>query len=438
MSGALQAVYQNLRSFGGGGWLTTSVGAALTDAYLGAITSDSAKKTYVAGGIIGPASTRQFNVLRYTTTGTVDLNISLSSAAGDIQFSGYDGINVDTSGNIYAFIANSGNSKIQIAKWNSSGTLQFQSRTGASAASALYPFQSIIDSSGNIYVAPYFYYFGGGCCCLSYFSPAIIKYNSSGAIVWSNYYFYNSNGSYSEGIALDGSGNLWTVGTNIIVKANSSGTATIIKTSSNSQFFKIAIDSSSNIYLYGKENFGNNSTLHSLSSTATINWSRKFVIGTTIGTTGTVTTDSSGNIYYVINVPTTGSPTGAVILKYNSSGTLQWQRQLTTGTTSSTPLVSQDITIVNNQVNITGYVIATVGGKNSGFTISVPTDGSGTGTIVNNGTSYVYAVASGTDSAGAAVTFTTQTNSTTNMSASNVTTTHTALTNQLTNTTTTF
>jgi hypothetical protein len=437
MSGALQAVYQNLRSFGGGGWLTIS--SATPAVFLGAITKDSANKTYVVGSINGPSSTRQFNIVRFTTTGTADLNVSLTSSTGGFGFTGYDGISVDTSGNVYAFMSSNATNAIQMVKWNSSGTVQFQNRTSTSSATEIYPFQSAIDSSGNVYLTPYFYYATGGCCGVTYFSPAIIKYNSSGAIVWSNYYYYTTNPSYSEGIALDGSGNVWVVGTNIIVKTNSSGTATIIKTSGNSRFYKIAIDSSSNVYIAGKENTGTNSTLHSVSSTATINWSRKFVIGTTMdNSTTNVTTDSSGNIYYVINVATTASPTGIVILKYNSSGTLQWQRQLTTGLTSSTPLVSQDITIVNNQVNITGYGVQTIGGAYIGFTISVPTDGSGTGTIVVGGISYVYAVSSGTDSAGAAVTLTTQTNSTTALGASNTATTHSSLTNQLTNTTTTF
>ena len=431
MSGILQTLFQNLRSFiTGTGWLNSSTGTG-TNFYFARIASDSANKTYSVGLIDGPGTTRQLTVSRFTTTGTTDLNVSLTGTSYPFNYSGYGGISVDSSGNIYAILVKDSTTSPELTKWNSSGTLQFQKYTTSSTATQLAPFQSISDASSNVYVAIYWYNL---VCCVSSFSPAIIKYDSSGAVVWSYYYYSNSPGYYSTGIASDSSGNLWLVGPGNFVKTNSSGIATIIKTSG-TNFYKVAIDSSNNIYMIGNEGTTGNITLYSVSSTGTITWGRKFVIGSSMNNQ-IITTDSSGNIYCVFYATNASSTTDTVILKYNSSGTLQWQRKLSTGTTSATPMICTDATVVNNNINIVGY--KTLAGINTGFAISVPTNGALTGTIVVGGISYVYAVASGTDSAAATVTLTTQSNSSTSMSATNTTTSYSTLTNQLTNTVTTF
>jgi len=168
----------------------------------------------------------------------------------------------------------------------------------------------------------------------------------------------------------------------------------------------------------------NNLATFSVSSTGTITWARKFVLGTSAGARN-IAVDSSGNIYVVCVFSASGAPVYSAILKYNSSGTLQWQRTLKgPGNSNSYGLYAQDITTANGNVIITGYQ-NTTGVSNAwyGFTFSVPTDGSLTGTIVNGGNSYVYAAGTGTESAGQTVTITTVSNSTTTLSASNATTT---------------
>jgi hypothetical protein len=432
MSGILQAIFQNLRSFGGG-WFNSSTGGIRS--YQGAVTKDSAGKIYSIGLIEDVSSNRKLTVSRFTSTGTADLNVSIggtNAVAGD-----YYGLTVDTSNNIYAMIAGGGGAGIQLAKYNSSGTLQFQLLT-TSSVRTIRPNQAIIDGSNNIFVAAYAEL--AGCYCSTY-NLALIKYTTSGTVSWAYYY---TAGAVANGVAYDSSGNLWVVGeqSNLgkFVKVNSSGTATLSRNSSNTAFKGIAIDSSDNIYMVGTESgSSNNLATFSVSSTGTITWARKFVLGTSAGARN-IAVDSSGNIYVVCVFSASGAPVYSAILKYNSSGTLQWQRTLKgPGNSNSYGLYAQDITTANGNVIITGYQ-NTTGVSNAwyGFTFSVPTDGSLTGTIVNGGNSYVYAAGTGTESAGQTVTITTVSNSTTTLSASNATTTLTSSSNQLTNTVTTF
>jgi len=433
MSGILQTLFQNLRSFiTGTGFLVKSAGG--TSSVLYRVASDSANKTYAVGLII-TASTTKLTVSRFTTTGTADLNIALTGPpAFPIANTDAFAISVDSSGNIYTYSGNGSaafSSGIRSAKYNSSGTLQYQNNTTTNATAGR-PVSSAIDSSGNTFVA---LYFNVTCCCIGLFSPAIIKYDSSGSVIWGNYYSLSAVGYDSSDIAIDTSGNIWSVGVNNFVRVNSSGTATLFRTSS-TLFSGIVIDSSNNIYMTGKESSGQNAILCNVSSAGVINWQRKIVLGTTMAQQRAIDVDSSGNVYYAAMVTTTGSPGSTIILKYNSSGTLQWQRTLTVGTTSSTNTLAYDLKVVNNNFSIVGT--ANSGSGIHGFVFNAPTNGALTGTIVNGGANYVYAISSGTESAGTIATLTTQANSTTSVSASNSTTTLTAESTQLTNTLTTF
>ena len=433
MSGALQAVFQNLRSFLSiFGWFNSSTGGIRS--YQGAVTKDSAGKIYSIGLIEDVSNNRKLTVSRFTSTGTADLNVSIGgtyAVAND-----WYGVTVDSSNNIYAFTQGGSGNGIQLAKYNSSGTLQAQLLT-TSSVRTIKPSQAIIDGSNNIFVAAYAELAG---CYGNTYNLALIKYTTSGTVSWAYYY---TDGAIAFGVAYDSSGNLWVVGQQTLgkfVKVNSSGTATLTRSSSNTTFSGIAIDSSDNIYMVGTESgSSNNVATFSVSSAGAINWARKFVLGTLSGQKN-IAVDSSGNIYVVCVFSASGAPVYSAILKYNSSGTLQWQRTLKgPGNSLNYYVYARAITVVGNNLVITGDQ-NTTGVSNAwyGFTVSVPTDGSLTGTIVNGGNSYVYAVGTGTESAGQTVTITTVSNSTTTLSASNATTTLTSYTNQLTNTVTTF
>jgi uncharacterized delta-60 repeat protein len=86
---------------------------------------------------------------------------------------------------------------------------------------------------------------------------------------------------------------------------------------------------------YGKTTTGGSAVAKLDSDMTTILWQRDLIAGTTV-TLSDIKVDSQDNVYIVgYTDGTTNASNNAVILKYNSSGVLQWQRQLGTDTTST-------------------------------------------------------------------------------------------------------
>ena len=163
------------------------------------------------------------------------------------------------------------------------------------------------DSSGNVYVTGYT---GGG---LDGNSSAgsndlfVVKYNSSGTKQWTQQ-LGTSSYDYATGVATDSSGNVYLAGYTgggldgnssagssdlFVVKYNSSGTkqwTQQLGTSSGDYAQGVATDSSGNVYVRGNTNGGLDGN-----------------------------TSAGGSDFFVV--------------KYNSSGTKQWTKQL--GTSSS-------------------------------------------------------------------------------------------------------
>ena len=125
----------------------------------------------------------------------------LRSSATENGFS----IAVDSSGNVYVcgYSGASGTDDIQIAKYNTSGTIQWQRRLGGSGDQ--YGQSIAVDSSGNVYVCGYA---GAG----STFDFQIAKYNTSGTIQWQRRLGSSSANAFGQSIAVDSSGNVYVCG----------------------------------------------------------------------------------------------------------------------------------------------------------------------------------------------------------------------------------
>ena len=164
-------------------------------------------------------------------------------------------------------------------------------------------------------------------------------------------------------------------------KVNESGTKQWTKqlgTSSDDRGNSVTTDSSGNIYVTGSTRGGLDGNIHSgnddiflvkYNSSGTKQWTKQ--LGTSSGDWGNgVTTDSSGNIYM------TGSTEGGLdgnthfgewdifLVKYNSSGTKQWTKQL--GTSSGD--YGNDVTTDSSgNIYVTGHTIGELDGNtNSG------------------------------------------------------------------------
>lgn len=153
---------------------------------------------------------------------------------------------------------------------------------------------------------------------------------------YTNYYLYCS------GVASDSGGNIFLYGTNggdfsapLLSKYNSAGTLQWQKyfDESVSNFTidntgMIACDSSGNTYMVYFDFNGNNLNLVKVSTSGTLTWQRQIGLPTD-PLSYNITVDSSDNVLLVFDV-FSYSPlyNDVYAIKYNSSGTLQWQSDL--------------------------------------------------------------------------------------------------------------
>ena len=202
------------------------------------------------------------------------------------------------------------------------------------------------------------------------------------------------------GVTTDSSGNIYVTGKTggdldgntssggndiILVKYNSSGTKQWTKqlgTTSNDYGYGITTDSSDNIYVSGTtgggldgntDGYSNDIFLIKYNSSGTKQWTKQ--LGTTNGDYGTgVTTDSSGNIYVTgytygdLDGNTSSGNQDIFLVKYDSSGTKQWTKQL--GTTSNDQ-GSGVTTDSSGNIYVTGYTKRGLDGNTSSGNLDI-------------------------------------------------------------------
>jgi hypothetical protein len=265
-------------------------------------------------------------------------------------------IKIDGSGNIYivglAYSTGANNNENFICKINSSGTMQWIKRIYSSTYStntSVATYALDVDSSGNVY-------FGGGWPYGS--NPgnnafAVIKMNTSGTIQWQKH------------LSTAGSGN----GTTYAIKVSSDGSNIYV---------------SGNYWVSGRDEEA--AVFKMATSDGTCSWSRILNSTSYESHDGMqIAEDSSGNIYLKGRTQTPSW----LITKYNSSGTLQWQRQIT-------PLSIGGLGGV--AVSSDGLSLYVSSGNN--YIAKLPTDGSGMGTFTLSGQSITYGAGTRTDSSG--------------------------------------
>ena len=224
-----------------------SVGGTSTDIAKG-IAIDASGNVYITGYFGG---TTTFGATSKTSAGSADIFVakydpvgtawSWVLSAGGTGFDQANGIAIDASGNVYitgdfydttTFGATSktsvGGSDIFVAKYNSSGTLQWVQSDGG--ISYDYANGIAIDASGNAYITGLFSdtaTFGATSKISSGgYDILVAKYNSSGTIQWVQT-AGGTNAESGNGIAIDASGNVYMTG-------YFSGTATFGATSKTS------------------------------------------------------------------------------------------------------------------------------------------------------------------------------------------------------------
>lgn len=305
---------------------------------------------------------------------------------------------VDASGNCYlvGYLLASFSYDIFVAKYDSSGVLQWQNKI-SDGGSYDQAYGVALDSSGNVYLV-------GAHAAGAFGGVFVAKYNSSGTLQWQQSL---SGGYYDQGnaIALDSSANVYVVGYGgfgsnqiLLAKYNSSGVLQwqrALSGSNNSYGVGVSVDPTGNVYVCGysdavsTSNF--NGVLAKYNSSGTIQWQRN-VDSTQNDYFYGIVADSNGNSY-VVGATIAGGYARIFVAKYNTSGTLQWQRTLSS---SSADNVGYGVTL-NNAGNL--YVCGNnlVGSTKKMLLAKLPADGTYTGTYG----AFTYAASSLTSSVGA-------------------------------------
>jgi hypothetical protein len=390
-----------------------------------AITGDSDGNLYVAGDINDLNYDASLLVAKYDNTGTIQWQRRLSGASTS---RGY-GIAVDSSGNVYVCGVISGSTQNGfLAKWNSSGTLQWQK---ALDGNALDTFNAIkVDSSGNSYIV-------GTSNVSSLQGIQIVKYDTSGNVTWQRRLAPSSGKTASgSGVGVDSSGNVYVFGqsnnvTNqdlLLAKYNSSGTLQWQKRLYTSGGYTssargLAVDSDGNSYFCGYSNaYPYTSIVAKYDTSGSLQWQRTVTEVNGVQAQAVVV-DSSSNVYFLC-----GIDFDHVIIKWNSSGTVQWQREM-----AITDAGEQSVTALGIGPDSKYYTSGFVSDNDFNYSVlftKLPTDGTQTGTYAVSGIDYAYSTTSQT------ITTSTFTDATTSLTSS--TSTLTATTPSLTNTTTTL
>lgn len=355
---------------------------------------DSSGNIYQANQLPSPST---IQVVKLDGTAAIQWQRSLASTNPSYPGNEQAGIVADSSGNVFAISvsAATGVNNIYIAKYNSSGTLQWQkvygdaSNTTYTAGGGDSPVA--IDSGGNPHVT----------VVIPGNVMGVTKFNTSGAIVWQSSIDVGPGGNSSaQVLTIDSSDNVYAAGyiyggefNGTLVKLNSSGTTQWVRRVTDPVGYFVSVwfrgvdtDSSGNIYLAAQ---GNNNTCYVIKfdSSGNFQWNRRLSISGGNTNPRSIAVDASGNSYIL-----GGNASLVYVAKYNSSGTLQWQRSFV-----STSIYPFSITLNSSGTNY--YINGTFDAAVTSFYVKLPTDGSKTGTYTVNGQTVTYGASSLTDGA---------------------------------------
>jgi hypothetical protein len=386
-------------------WIGLAYGSATNDQGF-AVATDSLSNMYAVG--FSTASPQSGQIIKYTNAGVVSWQKYSDRALG----LGFKAATVDASGNLYV------GANAYIVKLNSSGTLQEQKTLALSSTDVVFG-KFAVDSSNNIYAAGY----------LFRTEPDIFvaKFDSSLVAQWARILSNTPSQDFAEGVAIDSSGNVYIGGYGavsgtdsfLIAKYDSSGTIQwqrSFSVGSSLYGYGLAVDSGSNVYCVGSKGY-----VVKYDTSGTLQWQRVLTVGLDC-VFYAACTDASNNVYATGYLFRSGGSTyDVIVVKYDSSGTLQWQRYLSSYTSTFLQEYGRSITIdAAGAINLVGSTNKS--GSNDFLVLKLPADGSKTGTYTVAGYSFTYAAASGTDAAG---TGTSATSTLTNSSPTTSTTTPT-------------
>lgn len=386
------------------GWIAKLDSSGYIDAGR-SVAIDSSGNVYITGHSINASSVYSYLfIAKYNSTGALQWQRKLDTTLTD---TGY-GITVDTTGNVYIVgqgSANSTASYLLTAKYDTNGIIQWQRRLDVTAqADSGYNISS--DTAGNIYVTGIMNASTGNTYVL------VAKYDTNGSVQWQRK-LDSASTDYGYGISvgLDGFFVVGTTGTSaFITKYNTDGVLQwnrlLYDSVANVALYGVATDTLGNAYVTGM--FGSSATgaiiIAKYNTDGLIQWQQNLSIASQLDTGYSITSDSVGNTYIIgqANASTIANAY-TFIAKYNTNGILQWCRKLDTASFSDYGYgIAVDAASTN--IYITGQANTAV--NSYILTAKLPANGTvlGTGIYTVGGSVVTYADISSVllDSAGTA------------------------------------
>lgn len=334
-------------------------------------------------------------LFKLKTNDTIEWQKSLSQSGSWVG--NFVGVDRDSSGNIY--VSGRGDNATDrdhlVAKYNSSGALQWQRVIGGTT-NYDYEGKSVrVDSSGNVWVL------GSEHNTSSNERRAnVVKFDSSGTVLVQESYRSPSPTSQPFNpyeIVLDSSGDPYIMGYSayadfpraggVILKLNqTTGAITwqkdILEGSIGMNTYDGVVADSGNIYLVGHLN--NDALLIKLDNTGAVTWART-IYGAGSHQHEQVALDSSENVY-TTGWQYDGSSYKVIVAKYDSAGTLQWQRIAENSGWNMQPYGMD----ANDNVIVVAGLLSQ---ERDVLIMRVATDGTGTGSYVGEHT-WTYSASS--------------------------------------------
>ena len=401
MSLMLLGILNSQAAGGGDSYWFCSIGGSGND-YSEKLVVDSENNIILIGrGGADVVGSEDGLIYKLDTNGAVQWGKLLGQSGNDA----FTDVSSDSSNNYfvngYTQSGNNGGYDWLAAKYNSSGALQWQKSIGGTQNDQGGGIAT--DSSGNAYLAGTARDPGR----IGYGAPdgALVKINTAGATQWQRW-----RGGYSGAsggfVSVDSSGNAYLTWNDYgnyykphIVKYNSSGSIVWERSIGGTrtiEFMDTAVSPSGTVYCVGTHydtNSNRSVIVSTWDSSGTYRWTKLYgnVGGYDVGMS--IALDSEENVY--VSGMTDGGVGGqykVLLLKYNSSGVLQFQRSFGTAQQMSGEGIHIDI---NDNIIINARLDGG-GGAGGGdfFVLKLPNDGSLTGSYVLNSRTYDYAVLS--------------------------------------------
>lgn len=349
----------------------TFYGSATGDDRGQAIARDASGNIFV-GGIRANASNDDFVTLKYSTAGVQQWATIANGGDNDRLTT----IKLDAAGNIFVTgqsdidLGGSTDYNFRTIKYNTSGVQQWNTLSGNPVNQEDIPSDIYIDASGNVYVAGTSDAIAGATVNLQFMT---VKYNSTGAQQWIKYYdgtIANAEDIPAQ-ILTDAIGNVWIAGgvnytatqkDAAFIKYNSTGVFQAAKTFNGVGDFNdiakaIASDASNNLFVTGYTIASakqRDIMVQKINAAGTTLWSRT-VDGTGENDEGlAIATDATGNIYVAGYSNGAGTYDDGILLKYNTSGVLQWSANYNYAASQLDKFVSVAISALGD-IYVTGY-----------------------------------------------------------------------------------